>query len=320
MWELVLETSSKSQGSQSKSCYRRNHFYLAKVLYCITFHIRSPKDLICPCLSPFRRVLKVFKSVSQSDQYGGGGALVLMRRLSTKGSHKCALCNWWGWERIQVMTTKSYVYLFFKGTFFKGTLVTEGRSHVIETKRGWKFWLCCKMSLHTKKRLHPNRQFKRHGNSEGRCFISSWMDLFPLIVFAEWNTEASENIILCRDSHPFGVPEDLHVGQGQGGSQGRRRQDLEDFRRETEAFRKRQEPKRSPGVGRKFRGNSFSSLSPSSHSRCAYPNLSSLSWWPSPLPPGLATPAPPRLWASSTTLPRPPHSQLSSLQYRFMLH
>ena len=32
------------------------------------------------------------------------------------------------------------------------------------------------MSLHTKKRLHPNRQFKRHGNSEGRCFISS----FPL--------------------------------------------------------------------------------------------------------------------------------------------
>ena len=100
------------------------------------------------------------------------------------------------------------------------------------------------MSLHTKKKLHPNRQFKRHaGNFE---------------------------------SHPFGVPEDFHGAQG---SQGRRRQEMEDFRRETEEFRRvkqedefrrvkqqQEQPKRSPGGSRKFRGNSFS-LSPSSHSR-----------------------------------------------------
>ena len=47
------------------------------------------------------------------------------------------------------------------------------------------------------------------------------------------------------------------------------RRGTEDFRRETEEFRrgKQEQPKRSPGGSRKFRGNSFS-LSPSSnHSR-----------------------------------------------------
>ena len=96
-----------------------------------------------------------------------------------------------------------------------------------------------------------------------------------------------DDTYLTRDSHPFGVPEQLHGGEG---SQGRRRQEMEDFRRETEEFRrgpedfrrgtedfrreteefrrgKQEQPKRSPGGSRKFRGNSFS-LSPSSnHSR-----------------------------------------------------
>ena len=76
-----------SSGETFLSC---NSFVLYYFLYKI-----SKRPYLISSL-PFRLVLKVFKSVSQSDQYGGGGALVLMRRLSTKGSHKCALCNWWG--------------------------------------------------------------------------------------------------------------------------------------------------------------------------------------------------------------------------------
>ena len=75
-----------------------------------------------------------------------------------------------------------------------------------------------------------------------------------------------DDINLPRDSHPFGVPEQHH---GAEGFQGWRRQEMEDFRRETDEFRrgKQEQPKRSPGGSRKFRGNSFS-LSPSSnHSR-----------------------------------------------------
>jgi len=62
---------------------------------------------------------------------------------------------------------------------------------------------------------------------------------------------------------------------------------MEDFRRETDEFRRgkqedefrrvkqqQEQPKRSPGGSRKFRGNSFS-LSPSSHSRSGYSTSSS---------------------------------------------
>ena len=153
----------------------------------------------------------------------------------------------------------------------------EGEQRKIE-----KDWRPRKMSLHTKKKLHPNRQFKRHGNFEGRWLYytlsilsQTWLFVDHSHIIVNGLSKDLEDVNSHRDSHPFGVPEENHGSQG---VQGRRRQEIEDFRRETEEFRRKQEPRRSgpgpgpagPGGSRNFRGNSFS-LSPSSHSRSSFP-------------------------------------------------